>query len=229
MNLVQALRLFEGVERDFVDLWAKATTLARMGALSVAQRRQLHALRDSVHSQQWWLVELSRRVVARIPGAAERIPNPQKFPDLPPTGSPQNTALAGARGLGAVPVVLVVAAIILGIIGLVAGAWVLAENWETTLEQQNELYAAREAIAETRRRFNECVARGGDVAACSAAHPIPVFRPRATAGDPNIPGWAWAVMGIGAGALFLGGLYIWGASSAPRVERGIYALPRRIR
>jgi len=229
MNLQQALQYFEGLETDFTRLWEKASTLSRLGLLTSSQKTALYQLRDALHQQQWWLVRTVRTFLSNMPALARQIPQPVKFPDLPATGAPAPAAIP-VRGLGALgvaPVVVVVAVVIIAIL-VAGGVWLLAQSYQITTEHERELYGMRETISEARRRFDACRSSGGSVEACNQAVPIPRFQPRATRGSEGIPGWAWAGIGIGAAALILTGLYVYGSSTAPRVERGIYSLPRRL-
>lgn len=226
-SVLDTLHIFAGMENEFVSLWEKASTLARLGALSAQQRANLHKVRDSLHSQQLWLRTSVVRVVGSIPGVAAQIPMPGKFPDLPLPGAAPQAALRvnGLQGVGlGIPLPLIIAGVIIAIVAIYA---VVQVNI-IAADAVAEIFQQRAIIQETSRRFDDCRSTGGTTAECTAAVPVPVFVPRSTAGD-GIPGWAWAVMGIGAAALLLGGLYVYGASSAPRIERGMYSLPRRVR
>jgi hypothetical protein len=229
-------------EQALVKVYAAAKKMQQRGGLTPVVRTGVHGLRDQLYAVQMATYRLMRAVLeaARMAQTAERLPEPQKFPDLD-----TDADAAPTRGLGeplpvrAHPVLW--AGVVLAIVGVFFTAAAIAvvlgrtfmeqvaevQKHATRVRENTQRYGAQ--LQEAQRRYFDCLERGGTVEACTAQVPLPEA-PQEHTPPPSTP-WGYAVAGAVAVVLVGVGFYLMTRQVPARREapQRYYPRPRRAR
>jgi len=200
-NLLAVLNELLGAERDLWAAFAQATVAATQGTLTTEARDEYIRLRDQLFDNETIIHNLLRTLADPI-GLGDRIPAPQRLPDIA-VGAAVATA-----GLGAaqVPLMLWVAIIIVAIAEIAALAYVVTTFAQVGADLITNIYTIHQntaryqlQLAEANRRFNECLRQRRTPAECAAAHPVPAPPQGNPQSATNRVAEIFAVGGVAAG------------------------------
>ena len=203
-NLLAVLNELLGAERELWLAFGQATVAATQGTLTAEARDRYMTLRETLFAQESAVYDLLHRLAEPI-GLADRVPAPTRLPEL----SAETVATAGLGVAPAVPVLLWVAAIIIALAEIAALAYVVTTFAQIGADLITNIYQVHQntaryelQLAESNRRYNECLRARRSPAECASLNPVPAppqETPRPITGyAPEIFAGGVVVAGLGA-------------------------------
>jgi hypothetical protein len=242
-SLITVLQELAHAERDFATTWVVAAERSIRGELTPVAKTAINAQRERLWKLQSDTFDaFVPALIRNLPELGQRIPRPERFPELPSVGGSMPFARSGlgnpivVAGV-AIPPAILFATVVIAIIIVVAAAWALvravqvgAELVRRAIAMREDTKRDRERVQAAQVRFERCM-QTGSFEACNQQNPIPA-PVRADSGEPigggGLP-W-WAIGGITIGVVATAGFFLFAYSKGKYggVDRNSYALPRNV-